>query len=302
MPQEHLQEEKRAARNAAKHSMRGGGLSTLTTSVVVIGAVCALAFGVWWFREISGHCGVVRFYENLFGQALIGGWLTGTGLGLGVVRFGKNNGAPKIRIAGTALSVAASVTLALVAALTAHAVVVDKLTFKSNQQLLEMMNDPGISWKPVKVLGERRAVEAAPALAALLENLDVDANLRCVAAVALGNICAEPALPGTDLDQAVNALVGALENDSTFLSSYIIQALGKIRNPQSIGPLTVIAGDASRSTYARCDAVRALGAINSPEAIVALETLTEACNDETLRSAVTHALFTMNKRTDGKKQ
>ena len=296
MEQEHSQGEIRAAWNLAERSMRGSALFTLAMIVAVIGAVFALAFGVWWFWEISGHCGVVRFYENLFGQTLIGGWLMGTGLGLGFARFGKNNGAPRIMIAGSALSVAVSVALVLVAVFTTHAVFADKLTFKSNQQLLEMLEAPDISWKPMKVLGERRAVEAAPVICELLEDPDVDANLHCIAAVALGNICAEPALPGTDLDRAVTVLIAALENDSTFLSSYIIQALGKIQHPRSVGPLAVVAGDVSRSTYTRGDAVQALGAINSQEAIAALETLLDDCNDEALRNNITHMLFAISNK------
>jgi len=48
----------------------------------ITGGATALAFAVWWYSDIGGHCGSVRFYEQVFGAILVAGWLTGTALGL----------------------------------------------------------------------------------------------------------------------------------------------------------------------------------------------------------------------------
>ena len=60
----------------------------ITLIATAIGAVTAITFAGWWFNDVKGHCGVVRFYEQLLGAIVIGGWLGGTGIGVLVAVIG----------------------------------------------------------------------------------------------------------------------------------------------------------------------------------------------------------------------
>ena len=44
----------------------------------MIGGLATSAFLVWWFTDVGGHCGVVRFYEQAFGVFILGAWIIGT--------------------------------------------------------------------------------------------------------------------------------------------------------------------------------------------------------------------------------
>jgi len=44
----------------------------------LIGGIVTLSVAVWWLSRVSGHCGVVRFYEQAAAVILVGGWLAGT--------------------------------------------------------------------------------------------------------------------------------------------------------------------------------------------------------------------------------
>ncbi|MDP8235520.1 MAG: hypothetical protein P9M08_03985 [Candidatus Erginobacter occultus] len=52
-----------------------------TRVAAVFGALAALVFTVRWFGEVSGHCGVVRFYEYILGAVIIAAWLIFTAVG-----------------------------------------------------------------------------------------------------------------------------------------------------------------------------------------------------------------------------
>ncbi len=52
-----------------------------STAAAGIGGIAALVFALRWFGEVSGHCGVVRFYEYILGAAIIVGWLISTAAG-----------------------------------------------------------------------------------------------------------------------------------------------------------------------------------------------------------------------------
>ncbi len=52
-----------------------------TAAAAGLGGIAALVFALRWFGEVSGHCGVVRFYEYILGAAIIGGWLIFTAAG-----------------------------------------------------------------------------------------------------------------------------------------------------------------------------------------------------------------------------
>lgn len=86
----------------------------------VIGAVTALVFGVWGYILVSGHCGVVRFYEYIFGGLLIGGWLAGTALGLTIASIARRKRAKAFVVIGCAVAMLANIGLVIVSAKVAY--------------------------------------------------------------------------------------------------------------------------------------------------------------------------------------
>jgi len=54
--------------------------------VSILGGLATLGFLIWWFIDVSGHCGVVRFYEQAFGVFILGVWAVGTIPALLIVR------------------------------------------------------------------------------------------------------------------------------------------------------------------------------------------------------------------------
>jgi len=108
------------------------------------------------------------------------------------------------------------------------------------------------------ILGRRRAVEAAPALGALIEH--ADDNVAVAAIEALG------AIGGS---AAVEPLIGAITRKSFFRTFPALQVLPKTGDPRAIAPLTELLGD---ETY-RIEAARALGRTGSVLAIAPLAAL-----------------------------
>ncbi len=45
------------------------------------GAFAAVVYAVTWFPHVAGSCGVVRFYEQIFGVLILGAWLVGIAVG-----------------------------------------------------------------------------------------------------------------------------------------------------------------------------------------------------------------------------
>jgi len=69
----------------------------------MIGGLATSAFLVWWFVDVSGHCGVVRFYEQTFGVFILGAWSVGTLPPLLIAR-GRQRGA-RARVLGSSVAV-----------------------------------------------------------------------------------------------------------------------------------------------------------------------------------------------------
>jgi len=55
----------------------------------IAGGAATVGFLIWWFVYVSGHCGVVRFYEQAMGAIFLCCWLAGTGCGLLIARAGR---------------------------------------------------------------------------------------------------------------------------------------------------------------------------------------------------------------------
>ena len=108
------------------------------------------------------------------------------------------------------------------------------------------------------ILGRRRAVDAAPALGALIDH--ADDNVAVAAIEALG------AIGGA---AAVEPLIVAITRKSFFRTFPALQVLPKTGDPRAIAPLAALLGD---ETY-RLEAARALGRTGSVLAIAPLAAL-----------------------------
>ncbi len=276
---------------------RGGAWSSGAKSASAVGGITALVFGIWWFREVSGHCGVVRYYEYLLGIFVIGGWLIGTATGWGIVVGSRRRNPTARPIVGWL--VVMLVNGLLVAGSTAlyYQHLAANLSFHDDEELLDMLVGDSLDAKVLAAhkLGERRSVEALPLLADLLEDNAQDINLRHNAAIALGNICAAPRRPEASCERALVALIDTLKVHDEFLPSSITDALGEIGDARAIVPLFEFVQDPSRSLYSREDAARALGRIGGEKSRMALERIHENSDNEDIRKTAEHILNTTKK-------
>jgi hypothetical protein len=275
---------------------RGSAWFSGAKYATAVGAITSLVFGLWWFGEVSGHCGVVRFYEYLFGVLLLGGWLIGTAIGWRASIVSLQRAPTGVPITGLLAVLLINGLLVAGSAALYYQHLAGSLALRSNQELQEMLMGDRLDARVLAAhkLGERRSSEALPLLADLLEDDRQDINLRHNASFALGNTCAPPHPPEADCERALVALVNALKGPEEFLPVSIVEALGKIGDSRAIPPLVAFVGDSSRSIYDRENAARALARIGGQEARAALETVRTKSDDEDLKVRIDRILETMD--------
>jgi len=263
-----------------------------------IGAATAFVFVIWWFMKVSGHCGVVRFYEYVFGILVLGGWLIGTAVGWGIALISRRSDAMAMPIVGCLAVVLVNCIMVAAGAALFYNDLAANLTLHSDKELLDMLAGDSLDAQKLAAhkLGERRSIAGIPLLADLLKDGRQDINLRHNAAIALGNICAAPRQPGANCDRAVATLLNTLKVQDEFLPSSIAKALGEIGDPRAIIPLTEFVQDSSRSIYTRESAARALGRINGEQAHTALIMIRENSDNEDIRNSVERILKTMDNK------
>lgn len=84
-----------------------------------LGAAAALFFAITWFRAVAGNCGVVRFYEQLYGIFVLACWLIVTIYGIWFT--GKTDRIKsRLRGLGTGLVIAACVGMVLISVKTLY--------------------------------------------------------------------------------------------------------------------------------------------------------------------------------------
>jgi hypothetical protein len=259
----------------------------------LIGAFVATAFVIWWFPAVAQSCGVVRFYEQLFGVILICGWVIGIIIGIFGVGVSQN---ASIKRLFNILIISTNIALVSVAASVVYNDLSANLTLKSDNQLILLLSNGDLDDKKIAAfkLGERRVVDAIPHLLDLLTNPQTDINLRHNAAISLGEICAPPRKSGTDVDNVVAALIVTLKDPDEYLPSSASEALGKIRDPRAIVPLAELICDTVRSEDSRAGAVLALGEIGGKEAVEALLKSREKCNNDYLRTTIDRVIKLTN--------
>jgi len=282
----------------AVHKPRQGSLWLAFAIVAAIGGGAAtVAFAAWWFAEVGGHCGVVRFYEQAFGVFIVGGWLVGTAVGLLVAFIGRR-GSAKAVVAGSLIVILANIAAVAVCAMVVHGVRAADYTLKNTDELLARLSGSDLDARKLSAhaLGERRAIEALPYLCAILDDAGEDINLRHNAAIALGRICSPPRQAGVDVDRALMSLTGALKGRDEYLPHSVCAALGDIGDGRASGLLAEFLGDGSRPVHARGAAARALGRIGGEEALSVLEKALPDTADESLAREIRSAIEATRRR------
>ena len=278
------------------------GTAWFAVSVVAAsgGAIAAMVYAITWFTYTAGHCGVVRFYEHLFGIVILGGWLAGLAVGMGLAAYGFLKRSKAV-VPGAVVAVLANLGMVLVCAKTVHAIREADFSLKSTERLLRFLAGEEMDDRQYAAheLGERRAAEAVPALCAILDDGQEYINLRHNASIALGKICAPPPPPEAGVARAVKSLVRALESEDEFLASTAAEALGHIGDHRAARPLGRLLDDASRPMCAREDAARALGKVGGKDARAALEKARDSCDDADLAETIDRALNGVKKQENG---
>jgi len=259
-------------------------------AAAVIGGTATMAFAAWWFAEVGGHCGVVRFYEQAFGVFVVGGWFVGTAVGLLTAIVGRRWSANAL-VTGSIIAISANIAAVAVCARVVRGVRASDYTLKTTEQLLGHLSGNNLDAMKLSAhaLGVRRAVEALAPLCVILDDAGADINLRHNAALALGKICAPPRRDGVDVDRATASLTGALNGRDEYLPYSVFKALGDIGDGQAIGPLAEFLADRTRPVHAREEAARALGKIGGNEARAALEEVLAGEDDEALVRTIRRA-------------
>lgn len=275
----------------------GGLWFAISLAAALGGAAAAGVYASAWFGYIRGDCGVVRFYEQLFGVMVFGAWGGCAALGVIVAAIGRRSGSGAV-VLGALIAVVAGVGMVLVAGRTVRHIKEMDFPGKSREELLEIVNRPDASHRDMAAieLGRRKVLEAAPVLCDLLEDTQTGESLRHCAAVALGSMYAHPRPPELDVNRAVSALLDTLKaKEPPCIPAAAAYSLGQIGDRRAVGPLADLLSDPSRPGYTQASAARALGALGGEEAQSALEKARASGGQGEVADAIGQALADIRK-------
>jgi hypothetical protein len=244
-------------------------LFLLNCAAGILGVASAITFSHYHFT--GEGCGLVRFYENATGVLVLGTWLLGCGVGLGLVLYGRTR-ARAVGVIGSLLIIVTNLGLCAVAVSVRHNTREADYTLKSTDlliQLAQQEDDRLAVWE----LGERKAAQAVPVLCRVLDDTTKDINLRVNAAKSLGQICAAVRKSGGDHASAMDFLIRALSDREKFLRQTAAEALGKIGDERAVDPLIARLGDETEEEPVKAAAVDALGLIGDKRAVPPLRDL-----------------------------
>ena len=271
----------------------------LSTAIgaAVVGGVLVVTFAGWWLICVSGNCGVVRFYEQAFAVILVGAWLVGTAVGMGLAIHGFVKKSQSI-VPGTVIVILLNLGLVLVCAKVVYTVRKADFSLKSTETLMLFLQGKNKDNQKLAAyeLGERRAAEAVSILCTLLDDNEEDIDLRLNACGALGKICTPPPPSKDIVDQAVASLIKALKDKENFMPQTAAEAIAKIGDTRAVGPLAELLGDGTKDHYTRVSAAKALGDIGNEKATEALQGARTTCQDEELIKVIGNLLDNMNTR------
>ena len=274
----------------ARPPVTGGswrGWFPLAVAASIAGGATTVAFSIWWFAEVKTHCGAVRFYEQSFGLALLGGWTLATAAGLLAAGIGRRRNARTI-VMGSAVAILANIGSVLLSVGMICGVNEADYAGRDTGELMVLLAGDDLDARifSAHALGERRAIEALVPLCEILDDSREDTNLRHNAAIALGKICAAPRPKANAVDRALASLTGALMDRDEYLPCSVIQALENIKEARGVGPLVEFLNDRSRPTHSRQDAARALAKIGGRDVLAALKQARDDAKDADLTAAI----------------
>ncbi len=271
----------------------------VATAAVIIGALATVVFAISWFSYISSNCGVVRFYEQLYGLFVLGAWLAATAVGVWVARIGARS-RPAIRVFGMGLIGVACLGMVMVCAKTVRHIRYMDFPAKTTATLLEIASRAGAEARSSAILelGLRRVTASASMLCAIMEDERAAREDRSSAANALGRVCEHPCPANVDLDRVLTALIAALQN-ATFdpyrdvVVYQAVWALGQIRDVRGVQPVRNLICNTRLPQYVWEAAITALGTIGGAEAQRALELTRDTCRHEQTRTLIDATLAKM---------
>ena len=242
----------------------------VTTVSAAGGALAAVTYATTWFPYISGDCGVVRIYEQLFGVFILGAWIIGSTLGIGLVLYGYYKRFRTI-IPGAIITVVACLGMISIQQKTIHDIREADYSLKSTPLLIQFLQGDDMDKRQYAAheLGERRAGEAVSVLCRILDKDKEYNNLKLNIIDALGKICTSPPPSETCADQAVISLIKALWSKKEYLPGSAAEALGRIGDARAVAPLLKL----SQNTdwYTREAVIKSLASIDTEEAREAAE-------------------------------
>ena len=262
----------------------------------MLGAVVVIAFGIWRYFIIADHDAFIRFFEYIVLFSIIGVWLAAIVAGLkGAVFFLKKQRNKYAFICCTLVLLAnGCMALGSVGVVFNHYAA--QLTFKSDAELIALLQDPVHKWAASYKIGNRRVHEAVPALCIILEDSNEEINLRHNAAIALGRICAPPHPNDATVDAALASLTRILEGSDDLLLSTVANALGEIKDERALIPLGNVVQNESRSSYTRMEAARAIGKIGGTKALAILVSIHESSNDIGFKESLELVIHSLQKQ------
>ncbi|MBI9086634.1 MAG: HEAT repeat domain-containing protein [Desulfobacterales bacterium] len=268
-------------------------------AAAIIGALAAVIFAISWFRFIAGNCGVVRFYEQLYGIVILVAWLAVTAVGVWLARKGPRS-KPWVGVFGTGLTMVACLGMVGVCVKTVVHIRYMDFPAKTTATLLEIAKRPGAKARDSAILelGLRKVTESAPMLCAILENEQAARADRSSAANALGRICEHPCPENVNKDRVLSALVAALQNAKSdpYRDAVVYQAvwaLGQTRDIRAVGPIEDLICDTRLPQYVWEAAIGALHSIGGAQARQALESKRDTCKHGQTRAVIDDALDKM---------
>lgn len=272
-------------------------------AAVIIGGLAAAIFAASWFNYIAGNCGVVRFYEQLYGLFVVAVWLVVTVVGVWVARIGPKSKS-WVGVFGTSLNVLACLGMFMVCVKTVNHIRYMDFPAKTTTTLLEIASRPAAKARDSAILelGLRKTTDATSMLCAIMEDERAARDDRSSAANALGRICEHPCPPNVDIDRVVTVLIASLQNAKSdpYRDAVVYQAvwaLGQIKDVRTVQAIQELICNTLLPQYVWEAAIRALSTIGGAEARRALELMRNTCKNEQTRAVIDGTLEKMKETT-----
>lgn len=242
----------------------------VTAASAVGGTLAAVTYAITWFSYISGDCGVVLVYEQLFGAFILCTWAIGSIFGTGLVLYGYYKRFRMI-IPGSIITAVICLGMITVRQITINDIRESDYSLKSTTLLIQLFqgDEMGKRQNAAHELGERKAFETVSILCQELDNDNEYNNLKLNIINALGKICSSYPSSEACADKAVVSLIKALSSNDENIPASAAEALGKIGDPRAVKPLIKLSSNGG--WYTREAVIRSLNSINTVEARKAAE-------------------------------